>query len=217
MSRPDTRIVVADSQPLFTLGVRSLLANHPSIRVVGDAATGQAALDQVDKCKPDVLLLDSALERISALEVLQRLSPSKWAPRTVLVASTISTPNLRTALLRGAYGVLLKEAASELLIKCITRVMAGEFWIGRDQVADLVDALRSPAPADEPAKGLSHRECDIVRAVARGASNKDIAGELGLGEQTVKNHLRRIFAKIGVANRVELAIHATAGELATDR
>jgi two-component system nitrate/nitrite response regulator NarL len=138
----------------------------------------------------------------------------KLPTRPVLVATAIDSTELRTALIRGARGVLLKHAAGELLIKCVRQVVKGEYWIGRDSVADLVDALRRSAKAEEPASTLSQRERDIVSAVLKGASNKDIAWQLGLGEQTVKNHLRRIFAKLQVANRVELAVLAMANQMA---
>ena len=208
------RLVVADAHPLFTLGVRTLLADEPGIELVGDAPDGEKALQLVARTRPDVLLLDSRLERIGGLEVLNRLQVMKVPTRPVLMAAAIDGGELRTALIRGARGVLMKHMASDLLTKCVRQVMKGEYWIGRDSVAELVDALRKSAKAEEPASTLSQRERDIVSAVLRGASNKDIAWQLGLGEQTVKNHLRRIFAKLRVANRVELAVHAMAHNIA---
>lgn len=207
------RIVVADDHPLFTLGVRALLAQDPVLQVVGEAHDGEHTLEVVDKVKPDILLLDLALPRINGLEVLNRLSPMKLDTKTVVVTAAIERAEMRTALIRGARGVLLKHMASDLLCKCVKQVMKGEFWIGRDSVGDLIDALRSPARGEESGAGLTHRERDIVNGVIKGASNKDIAWQLGLGEQTVKNHLRRIFAKLGVANRVELALHAMEHDL----
>jgi two-component system nitrate/nitrite response regulator NarL len=208
------RIVVADAHPLFTLGVRALVADHPALEVIGEATDGEKTLEIVGSTRPDVLLLDAGLERIGGLEVLNRLQAMKLPTRPVLVAPAIDSTELRTALIRGARGVLLKHVAGELLIKCVRQVVKGEYWIGRDSVADLVDALRRSAKAEEPASTLSQRERDIVSAVLKGASNKDIAWQLGLGEQTVKNHLRRIFAKLQVANRVELAVLAMANQMA---
>lgn len=206
------RIVVADGHPLFTLGVRALLAREAGFEVVGDADDGEETLALVDKLRPDVLMLDLALARVSGLEVLRRLSAMRLSTRVLIVTASIDRGDLRVALLRGAQGVLLKHLASDLLVKCLRQVVCGEYWIGRDSVGDLIDAMRNPTPREE-AQLLSQRERDIVSAVIKGASNKDIAWQLGLGEQTVKNHLRRIFAKLGVNNRVELAVHAMEHEL----
>ena len=212
MTQSPIRIVVADGHPLFTLGVRALLAREPGFEVVGDADDGDEALAAVQKLRPDVLLLDLALGGINGLEVLRRMVAMDLSTRTVIVTAAIERADLRTALMRGAQGVLLKHLASDLLVKCVRQVMNGEYWIGRDCVGDLIDAMRNPTTSEESSV-LSQRERDIVSAVIKGASNKDIAWQLGLGEQTVKNHLRRIFAKLRVANRVELAVHAMEHQL----
>ncbi len=209
------RVVVADAHPLFVLGVRALLAADAAATVVAEAHDGEQTLKVVERERPDFLLLDLAIGRIPGLEVLRRLAVMNLPTRTVVVTSAIQTAELRTALLRGARGVLLRHMPTDLLPKCIRQVMKGEYWIGRDNVGDLVDALRKSAKGDESST-LSHREREIVKAILRGASNKDIAWQLGLGEQTVKNHLRRIFAKVGVANRVELAVNAMARQLSSE-
>jgi two-component system nitrate/nitrite response regulator NarL len=207
------RIVVADAHPLFTLGVRALLAEDASVKIVGDASSGEEALEVLQQTRPDVFLLDLSLERVTALEVLSRMASMKLETRTVIVAATIESAELRTVLLRGARGVLLKQWASDLLAKCVRQVVKGEYWINRADVGALVDTLRRSEDVKEPASRLSVRELDIVRAVLKGASNRDIASQLGLSEQTVKNHLRRIFAKLGVQNRVELAVRALEDQL----
>ena len=207
------RVVVADAQPIFALGVRTLLATESTMRLVGASSDAVEALQLVLETQPDVLLLDMAFERSAGAEILSRLAGSQLATRTVVMTTAIDSIDLRTALLCGAKGILLKQCAGDLLLKCVRQVVKGEYWIGRDNVADLVDALRKSAREDETASSLSQRERDIVSAVLKGASNKDIAWQLGLGEQTIKNHLRRIFAKLQVANRVELAVHAIAHQL----
>ena len=178
------------------------------MHVVGEASDGVQALQVAIRTQPDVLLLDLSLERSGGLEVLSELTPLKLATRTIVMTTAIDRTVLRTALLRGARGVLLKHCAGDLLIKCVRQATRGDYWIGRDNVADLVDALRKSAMPDETSSSLTQREKESVNAVLKGASNKDITWQLGLGEQTIKNHLRRIFAKLHVANRVELAMHA---------
>ena len=201
------RIVVADAHPVFALGVRALLDGDATMEIVGEATDGEEALRLVEQHRPDVLLLDLALAGLNGLEVLNRIAARNVPTRIVVVTAAIDRVELRTAVIRGAHGVLLKNMASEMLGKCVRQVMKGEYWIGRESVGDLIAALRNPLQGED-ASALSHRERDIVKAIVKGASNKDIAWQLGLGEQTVKNHLRRIFAKLKVANRVELAVHA---------
>src|SRR5688500_7174069 len=196
--RSPIRVVVADAHPLFTLGVTTLLSAEPHITVAGEATDGEQTLEVLGRTRPDVLLLDLALERISGLELLSRMAAMKLATRTVVVTAAIDPAELRMALVRGARGVLVKDMATDLVAKCIRQVMQGEYWIGRDKVGDLVEAMRRSAKDKLPGSGLSARERDIVRAVVKGASNKTIAWQLGIGEQTVKNHLRRIFEKLQV-------------------
>jgi DNA-binding NarL/FixJ family response regulator len=128
----------------------------------------------------------------------------------VILAAAIDKTETMTALELGARGVILKEAATPLLYRCVRRVMAGEFWVGRDGVADLVRALRRQPThdAEDPATRLTPRERAVVAAVAEGKSNQDVGRDLLISEQTVKNHLQNIFDKTGVASRVELAFWA---------
>lgn len=200
------RMVCADAQRVFTIGVRSLLAAHPQLVIVGEAHTGTQALELVDRLEPDVLILDLALENMSALDVLDHLAARKSPTRTIVASEDLDAADVREAIVRGARGVLSKQVVPALFVKCVRKVVAGEFWIARANVADLVDALRYPAPAEPAPARLSQRERQIVDAVIKGATNKDIGAQLGLGEQTVKNHLRRAFAKVRVANRVELVV-----------
>jgi DNA-binding NarL/FixJ family response regulator len=124
----------------------------------------------------------------------------------------MTEPEIQSALLQGTWGVVFKSSASTILPDCIRQVMKGEQWIGLESVNPLISGLRQAGTAG--ASSLTPREVDIVRRVARGASNKDIAAHLDMGEQTVKNHLRRIFRKLQVANRVELALMAIEHEAA---
>jgi DNA-binding NarL/FixJ family response regulator len=203
------RIVIADDHPLFALGLRALLQDQPGFDVVGESYEGVQAIELVRRLTPDILLLDLDLPRVNGLEVLKRLEPLNLPTRVVLMAADIDRQRLTQAVIRGARGVLLKHTASDLLPKCIHQVLAGEYWITRDSVAEVIDELRTATRPIESDYGLSDREIDIVTAVVKGASNKEVAWQLGLGEQTVKNHLRRIFAKLHVSNRVELALQAT--------
>src|SRR4029453_10023312 len=135
----------------------------------------------------------------------------KAPTRTLVLTAMMRDPDIQHALMNGAWGVVLKHEAGDVLPQCIKRVMLGEQWVGIESVEALVGTLRMPSTGGSSSP--PPRELNIVRRVAKGASNKDIAWELEMGEQTVKNHLRRIFRKLHVANRVELALLAVENQL----
>jgi DNA-binding NarL/FixJ family response regulator len=206
------RLVIADDHPIFRDGLRRLLDADSRFEVIGEAGDGIEAVAQVAKLRPDILLLDLAMPRANGLKALQELSELGLPVRSVLLTAAIDQEETVTALQFGARGVILKDSATQLLYRCLQAVMAGEFWVGHDRVHDIVEHLRvatrqADAPA-KPAQMLTQRELQIVGAIVEGASNKDIGQQFGLSEQTVKNHLSHIFDKVGVSNRLELALYA---------
>jgi DNA-binding NarL/FixJ family response regulator len=217
--RPPIRIVIADDHPLVRDGLRKLLEGQSGFRVIGEAADGIEALERAKALEPDVLLLDLAMPRMNGLEVLSALADSTTSVRTVLLTAAIEGEETVRALRLGARGVVLKESATEQLYLCIRAVMRGEFWVGREHVGDLLQALRqlerasSPPP---PAATLTARERQIIAAVVEGASNRDIGKMIGVSEQTVKNRLSSIFDKLGVSSRLELALYAVHHGLLAD-
>jgi two-component system nitrate/nitrite response regulator NarL len=208
------RIVLAEHHPIYRLGVRTLLENEADLEIVGEAVDGEQAITMVMGLRPDVLLLEHLLPDISGLEVLRRLAVAKSTTRAIVLTAAMAEPDLRTALLHGAWGVVFKNTESDILPQCVRRVMLGEHWVGFESVDALVAGLH--ISRNERRSGLTPRELDVVRGIAKGESNKDIAWRLGLSEQTVKNYLRRIFEKLNVANRVELALHAFEKEMIDD-
>jgi two-component system nitrate/nitrite response regulator NarL len=179
---------------------------------VGQAADGREAVRLVSKLEPDVLLLDLAMPRLPGLEVLRELSASGSQVRTILLTAAIEKEQIVEALQIGARGVVLKEAATELLFKSIRTVMAGQYWVGRAEVADLVEVLRglvaSSEKPQEKSFGLTRRELEILSTVVAGYSNKEIARRFSLSEDTVKHLLSHMFDKLGVSTRLELAMFA---------
>jgi len=203
------RIVIADDHPLVRDGLRRLFELQPGFAVIGEAGDGLEAIQQAERLRPDVLLLDLAMPRMNGLEVLKMLAASARDTRIVLLTAAIEREETVQALRLGARGVVLKESATEMLYKCIHAVMKGEYWFGHDQMPALVDALRHmSAPPATPAETLTAREVEIIGAIADGATNRDVARQLGVTEQTVKNHLSHIYDKLGVSNRLELALFA---------
>jgi DNA-binding NarL/FixJ family response regulator len=206
-------ILIADGHPIFRDGLRKLLEAETGFRVVGEACDGEEAVRLAKRLKPDVVLLDLAMPRHTGKEALKGLSvlPSV---RTIVLAAAIETQQLVDALQLGARGVFLKESASQVLFKSIRTVVAGQYWVGRDSVASVVQALKDlpPLPSGDATRrdfGLTARELQLVAAIVDGYSNKEIAGKFGLSEQTVKHHLTNIFDKLGVSSRLELALFAT--------
>jgi two-component system, NarL family, nitrate/nitrite response regulator NarL len=208
------RITIADDHPIFRLGVRTLLSHQDGFAVVAEAGDSESAVDVVTSLRPDILLIDHNLPRLNGLDVVRRIHAARTGTRAIILTAAMSEPEIQHALLHGAWGVVLKHTATDVLPECIRQVMKGEHWIGVESVNALIGGIR--APTGGGSLSLTPREVDIVRRVARGASNKDIASDLTMGEQTVKNHLRRIFRKLNVANRVELALLAVEQQIGSD-
>jgi DNA-binding NarL/FixJ family response regulator len=213
-------ILIADDHRILRQGLRVLLETEPGFRVVGEACDGEEAIKLVHELKPDILLLDFRMPRHPGLEALRELATSSTPVRTIILAAEAERAEIIEAVQLGARGVVLKESATDVLVECICSVMAGRYWIGKEKVSDLVQALHSlrPRAAAGPAPksfGLTPRELEIVAAIVAGSMNKDIAQGFSISENTVKHHLTRIFDKLGVSNRLELALFAAEHQLTT--
>ena len=205
------RIVVADDHPVFRAGLRAVLGAEPGFAVVGEAGAGDEAVRLAREIRPDVLLLDMAMPGVSGMEALSSLAGSEV--RIIVLTAAIEKADIVKALQLGAAGVVLKSSGSELLVKAIRSVVGGQHWIGRESVSDLVQALRglmtaSPERAPRDRFGVTPRELEITSAVVAGLSNREIARQFRLSEDTVKHHLTNIFNKVGASNRLELALFA---------
>jgi len=209
------RIVIADDHPIFRDGLRRLLETEPDLKVIGEACDGAEAVKLARALRPDILLLDLAMPRHPGLEALRELSTGAGSNgvRVILLTAAAEKNQIVEALQLGARGVVLKDSATQLLLKSIYTVMAGEYWVGRESVSNLVQYLRtlvqsSGEEARQKKFGLTPRELEIVAAVVAGYSNKEIAEYFKISEDTVKHHLSNIFDKLGVSTRLELALFA---------
>jgi DNA-binding NarL/FixJ family response regulator len=208
------RIAIADDHPILREGLRRLLESERDFAVVGEAYNGHEALEITRRLEPDVLLLDLAMPGLPGLEVLRALTASSLPTRIILLTASIERKEVVKALELGTRGVVMKNCATQVLMKAIRTVMAGEYWIGRDDTVGLVEALRGHVidPAQRPF-GLTPRELEVIGSVMAGFSNKEIAKRFSLSQETVKHHLTKIYGKVGVTNRLELALFAISERL----
>lgn len=209
------RILIADDHPIFRDGLRRLLEAEEGMKVLGEASDGAEAVKLARQLKPDILLLDLAMPKHPGLEALRELSvaPGANPVRVILLTAAAEKGQIVEALQLGARGVVLKDSATQLLLKAIHTVMSGEYWVGRESVSNLVQYLRTlmQSSVDEARQrkfGLTPRELEIVSAVVAGYANKEIAEYFKISEDTVKHHLSNIFDKLGVSTRLELALFA---------
>jgi two-component system nitrate/nitrite response regulator NarL len=208
-----TRIVIADDHPIFRDGLKRLLESEREFKVVGEACDGIDAVTLVQQLKPDVLLLDLAMPRRAGLEALREMGNQPVSPRVILLTAAAEKHQIVEALQLGARGVVLKDSATQILLKSIRAVMSGEYWVGRESVSNLVQYLRNlvDSSVNDPRKkkyGLTPRELEVISAVVAGFANKEIAQYFKISEDTVKHHLSNIFDKLGVSTRLELALFA---------
>jgi two-component system, NarL family, nitrate/nitrite response regulator NarL len=208
-----TRVMIADGHELSRAALRKLIERESNMEVVGEAVDGREVLTQVEKLQPDVLLLDLSMPQLSGWNVLRRLAKSTIDVRVILLPATIEGDQAVEALRLGARGLLPKSTASQLLYKSIRTVMAGDYWVDHGTVRELVNIYRTSAESASKAAqiakyNLTRRELEILSSVVDGCTNKDIATQFKISEQTVKHHLTSIFEKVGVSNRLELALFA---------
>ncbi|MFF3652326.1 response regulator [Streptomyces sp. NPDC002181] len=205
------KVVIADDQEMVRTGFRMILESQPDIEVVADAPDGEAALAAVAAHRPDVLLLDIRMPKLDGLEVTRRLA-DRDGPRIVIVTTFDLDEYVHAALHGGASGFLLKDASPAMLVEAVRAAAVGDSLVSP---AITVRLLREMAPrasaaqaARRPAEPLTEREQDVVRCVARGRTNAEIAGELFVSLSTVKTHLANVQTKLDARNRVEIAAWA---------
>jgi len=204
MENQPIRLIIADDHAIFRDGLRRLLATQPDFQVIGEASDGKEAISLAQSMKPDVLLLDLAMPRVPGMEVLRELSRQETPVRTILLTAAIQPFAVTSALQLGARGIVLKASPPEMLLKSIRSVHEGQFWVGSEPVSSWAKPGQSTSGF-----GLTSREVEIISAIKKGSSNREIAGQLAISEETVKRHLSNIYGKLGVSSRLELAVLAS--------
>ena len=214
MARPPlVRIVIADEQHIFRDGLRRLLETQPRLQIIGEASGDDQAAKMVRELTPDVLLVGLPASGPFQFDALEQTLAAKPPTRTILLAApkTVDTFEVIAAATQlSARGVVPKDSPPITLFESIDGVMDGQYWVGRERVADVAASVRKLETARRRtlAFGLTRRELDILNAVVGCETNKAIAARFSISENTVKRHLTQIFDKVGVSNRIELAIFA---------
>jgi len=212
ISNQSIRIVIADDHPVVRLGVRIMLEANEGFRVVGEACDGIEALQNVERFHPDILLLDLSMPNMSGMEALGQLKARHCNTKTVVLASNVDKAQVLEAMRMGARGIVNKGGSKSELHECIEAVLDGDYWAFGTPVYDLVNLLQElMRETEQPPMqvfGLTQRGLQITSLIAEGCTNKDIAAEFKISSETVKHHLKQIFDKTGVSNRLELAIFA---------
>ena len=210
------RILIADDHPIFRDGLKQLLSTEKDFEVVGEAGHGDDVLPAVEKLHPDILLLDLKMPGTHGLAVLQKMQAAQSATKVIVLTASEDKNEFVQAMKLGTSGIVLKQSATELLFKSIHKVYEGEIWLDSHTTAAVIRQFASgeelpSAPTNGRARErlpLSQREREIVTLVAQGFKNKEMAEKMFISEQTVKNHLHNIFDKLGVSDRLELALYA---------
>ena len=204
------RILVADDHAIFRDGLRKLLESTEEVQIVGEASNGLECTKMLAKFKPDILLLDLRMPEKDGLGVLEEVNFDSLPTRVIVLTAAEDDRDVVRAMRLGARGVVLKQSASDLLLKSIKKVYDGEIWLDNRMTAEVIDAFKKSAEAGQRREKplLSDREKEIVQLVAQGFRNREIGEKLFISEQTVKNHLHNIFDKLGVSDRLELALYA---------
>ncbi len=209
-SKRTIRIAVAGDYAMFREGLRVLLNACKDLSVVGQASTGEECLRLLAKLKPDILLLDWRMPRFDGREALGQINRRSLPTRVIALVDAKNNREVASAMRSGARGIVQKQSASQELIKIIRRVYSGEIALDASMTANAIDDFTRPAEAAPPHQKslLSDREREIVHHVAQGFRNREIAQKLFIAEQTVKNYVHDIFDKLGVSDRLELALYA---------
>jgi DNA-binding NarL/FixJ family response regulator len=209
-AKPGTvRIILADSQAIYRVGIRKVFALEDDLRVVAQADSLENLRSAIERFPTDIVLLEGSLLNGTANAIPDLL---RIAPDVKLIVQAVSADESHTVELyrRGVRGIISRSISPDLLVRCVRRIAAGETWIDNQSVNWVIEAYRAQAaalvsPQNQPR--LSPKEMSIITCITQGKRNKEIAFQLGTTEQVIKNYLRKIYDKLGVSDRLELALY----------
>lgn len=202
------RVLIVDDQAIVRKGIRALLAQVATIAVVGEASNGQEAVAQAQALNPDVTVMDLAMQGMDGIEAIGQITTRQPGARILVLTSFTGDDKVFPAIKAGALGYLLKDSEPADLIRAIEQVSRGEPSLHPSIAMQVLKELRRPAPKTPPPNALTTREVDVLRLVATGLSNREIAAQLVTTEATIKTHVSSILSKLHLANRVQATLYA---------
>ncbi len=209
------RVLVVDDHPVVRRGIKSLLAEEEGIDVVGEAVNGREAVEQVETLNPDVILMDLVMPEMSGIEAIQRITAAHPQARILVMTSFAADDKVFPSIKAGALGYLLKDSDPEDLGRVIRQVYRGELSIHPTIARKVIQELNHPAQEPLTPDPLTERELEILKLMAQGVENKDIAQQLFLQDATVRTHVSNILSKLQLANRVQATLYALKTGLTT--
>jgi DNA-binding NarL/FixJ family response regulator len=214
---PNISVIIVDDHSIVREGIRMIIDNDEELKVVGETENMQDALTTISLEKPDIVLLDLDLGKELSIDSISDIFAASINSKVLILTGVIDEELHKRAILEGARGIILKNQAGQTLLKAIKKVYQGEAWIDRMLTVKLLDesnkSNQSIREEQKRINSLTARECEIIKLIAEGLVNKEIAQRLFVVDKTIRNHLTVIYSKLGVANRLELAIYAARHEL----
>jgi len=209
------RVLIADDHAIIRKGIRALLATEPDIEVVGEAKDGWEAVHEAERLQPDVTLMDLVMPRMDGIEAIQRITAHQPDACILVLTSFAADDQVFPAIKAGALGYLLKDSSPEELVSAIHQVYRGESSLHPTIARKVLQELSRPPERSSTAELLTEREVEVLRLVARGFSNQEIAGELVISEATVRTHVSNVLSKLHLASRTQAALYALREGLAS--
>jgi len=214
MDQTPVRIVILDNHALVRAGIRLIIERHPGMEVIGEAGNLIDGEEIISSQKPDIILFELNLTEQTSSDVIPRIIKASDTSRLILVTGTSNSLINQQAVENGVMGVVFKTQPPETLIKAIEKVNAGEVWLERSMIANVLSRLSRNSKTtkinsdEDNIDELSEREKEIVRLIGQGFKNKKISSQLCISETTVRHHLTSIYSKLGVTDRLELLVYA---------
>ncbi len=215
MSQSSIRVLITDDHSIVRKGIRALLATEPDIEVVGEAGDGAEAATQAQSLRPDVILMDLVMPKVDGIEATRRILAQQPGMRILVLTSFAADDKVFPAIKAGALGYLLKDSGPDELVQAIHQVYRGEPSLEPSIARKVLLELSQPPKTPLTAEPLTEREVDVLRLVAQGRSNRDIAEELVITEMTVRTHVSNILSKLHLASRTQAALYALREGLAS--
>jgi DNA-binding NarL/FixJ family response regulator len=209
------RILIADDHAVVRQGLRIMLEPKNDFDLVGEADNGKDLVDKCHKLQPDMVILDLIMPKMGGVQAIQAISKQKHRPKILVLTSYSEEKKVIDALKAGANGYILKESSPEELVRAIHATMQGEMWIYPNLAPKVLEKLIHPGQDTADDAGLTKKEVEVIKLVAKGISNTEIAHNLNINESTVRFHMSNIFSKLGYKNRTQLALFALREGIAT--